>query len=161
MCFPTIHLDAVNKTAALLLGRKDKCSADETTALQEDLIAKLAEIDSSISAIEGQLATRSADVEWRGSATRALRGYKLQRHSVCDALSTVRQILKAIASNNIAVVAVEKQEARMARIEASNTTTNAWNIEFRRVCREVLGQEEFQKLVEETDRRINATDKTD
>lgn len=107
--WPTISLDAVNREAARLLSAGGKTDTSSVSALEKDLVTKGAEVAQAITSIEGQLAVRCGDLQWRSSAKRALSGYRAQQSNLKAHLKTCRGLLHFMTTQ---IKQVAKSEAK-------------------------------------------------
>jgi hypothetical protein len=163
--FPEIYLDPINRQAAEMFGTK---KPDERPAKMfvDDVQAKLSELDAAISSIKRQLRDRNEPgTDWHRSATHALCKYYEQKKSVLTMLKTARAVLEVINLNkaradmiekagkyneSLAAINREKHEAKERRIALSTSEQERWCAQFKKVCKNHIGEARYLELVEIT-----------
>lgn len=167
--WPTISLDAVNREATRLLSTGAKADTSAVAALEKDLVQKGAEIARAITSIEGQLAVRLNDLQWRASANRALKNYREQQSNLRAHLKTCRGLLHFLTTQ---IKQTAKSEAKQwhrtlkakklelnadkAKNEIAQKTRFLENL--RTVMREKLGADMTTELFREAGALTNPSD---
>lgn len=163
--FPDIHLEPVNRAAAMLFSRKENVTGDQAQALHADLLKTRLEVARAITSIKGQLATREYDPEWTPSAKRALIHYMEMKKAIDQFLKTTNLLLCAIAAKSkrqdvLAIREAQEQleaanrRAKLERIKAANDESQQWQRAFRRAVKDRFGPEVLAELIEAADNAI-------
>jgi len=158
--WPTISLDAVNREAARLLSSGEKADTSAVAALEKSLVEKGAEIAQAITSIEGQLAARHGDPQWRASAKRALNGYCAQQSNLKAHLKTcrgllhflttqIKQVAKSEAKQWHRAIKAKKLELKTAQVSYEIDYKKRFLENLRKVMKEKLGADATTKLFRE------------